>query len=105
MDNNPSITQLEQIFMACDDNAGHHILWISRDGNVHLDRLPDELGPIEFEDSKPNMQCRFETYSQGAGYVGSDAAKDHKFINTVFNDLVTVWPKVKGQNEVEYIDY
>ena len=105
MNSNPTIDQLQQIFTACNDKAGHHVLWIERNGEVHLDQLPEALGPVGFEESKFEMQCRFETYSQGAGYVGAEAAKDKDFIESVYDELVRVWPRVKGQSDIEYVDH
>jgi hypothetical protein len=105
MQKKPSIDELKDIFSQCDDEAAHHVLWIDKSGEVFLSRLPEELTPIGFEEAKPEMQVRFETYSQGTGYVGSEAANDNKFIANVFNSLLKVWPKAKNQNRVEYVDY
>lgn len=100
-----SIEKAKEIFMACDDNAGHHILWIDKNGEVHLDRVPEELSPIGFQESKISMQCRFETYTCGCGYVGPEAAKDDKYMENICNSLEAAWTKYKGQEKIGYIDY
>ena len=45
---NPTRDELNDLFAACDDNAAHHILWVGHNGEVHLDRLPDDLTPAGF---------------------------------------------------------
>jgi hypothetical protein len=83
INNNPTLEQVRSLFASADDDAGHHCLWIDTDGEVHLDTIPEHLTPNGFEDSQPAMAVRFETFGQGNGYVGSQAAKDDRFIAEV----------------------
>lgn len=105
LNNTPTVDQLKILFECCDDNEGHHILWVARNGDVFLSLVPTNLTPIGFQESKPEMQIRYDTFSMGSDYVGTDAAKDESLILEMFGRLVKNWPSFKGQKDVEYIDY
>jgi hypothetical protein len=38
------------------------------------------------------LAFRLETWNQGADYVGPNAAKDHDFVNRIYNVLKNNWP-------------
>lgn len=104
LNNEPTLEQLKKLFESCNDDEGHHILWVSRNGEVLLSLVPTDSNPIAFENSKSEMQCRYETFSSGSGYVGRNAAKDESFMQKMFGMLVSNWPSINGHNEVKYID-
>jgi hypothetical protein len=33
-------SQLEALIAACDDSAGHHVVWVGNNGNVNIDAIP-----------------------------------------------------------------
>jgi len=105
LDKKPTLAGLKQIFAARDDASGHHILWINKDGDVRLDKLPEGTEPIHFQRIRTDMLCRFETYSRGCGYVGAESAADHKFMTSVLSDLRHLWSQVKGADVVTYVGY
>lgn len=95
-----TIKEVEDLFRAADDNAGHHVLWLDVNGDVHLDCLVDE-GPVAFESRMaPNMKVRFETYDQGNDYVGPDAAADAKGMQFAKQQLERAWA-----HGASYVDY
>lgn len=100
----PSIEQLKSLLAACNDEEGHHILWVSKTGEVHVSVLPEELGPIEFEESKPEMALRYETFQCGNDYVGLNAASDEELVSRLFRSLIAEWERGVGSHSVEYID-
>jgi hypothetical protein len=104
MNNNPTIDELKQIFFARNDDDGHHVLWVKKNGAVELSIVPEHLNPVGFEQATPEMQVRYETFVRGNKYVGTSAAADHEFMQRVFDSLVKEWPAVKGGSRVEYID-
>jgi hypothetical protein len=104
MDKNPTVEELRQLIMACNDLAGHHVLWVANNGDVHVSRVPKGVSPVGFQEAQSEMQLRYETFEAGNDYVGPEAAKDNEWINQLFDALTKAWPKAKAKPEVEYID-
>lgn len=98
---NPTIQQLSALLSPCDDTAGHHVLWVSKSGDVNITLLSN-LSPIGFEQSTPSMALRYETFNAGNGYVGQDAAADLNYLHRILNDLVERWNNYSGHG-VDYI--
>lgn len=59
MNKSPTKEQLRALISACNDTAGHHVLWVSKNGNVFINTVPDDLSPAGFEYLKPEMQMRY----------------------------------------------
>lgn len=102
---NPTVDDLRALFSQADDSQGHHVLWVSGAGDVHLTCLPDDIGPIGFEQSEPSMKLRYETFQQGNDYVGAEAATDDVLMGRLFDSLVKEWPAPFVPGKVRYIDY
>jgi hypothetical protein len=104
LENNPTVEQLRDLLRECDDRAGHHVLWVAKNGDVHVSRVPKDKTVIGFQEDKPEMQLRYETFEAGNEYVGPDAAEDEGWVNELFEALVKDWPKAKGKPAVEHVD-
>ncbi len=106
MEKNPKIEELRELIRGCDDRAGHHILWVAKNGDVDISRVPKDKTPVGFQETQPDMQLRYETFEAGNEYVGPDAALDDDWINKLFDALRKQWPKAKARAKatVEYID-
>jgi hypothetical protein len=61
MNHNPTRAELKRLFAGADDDAGHHVLWVDRAGEVHISVVPDHLTPIGFASATPTMKMRHET--------------------------------------------
>lgn len=103
LNSNPTLDQIKALVAACDDDAGHHCMWVGSDGEVHIDLAPD--GPLALEEATPSMKLRFETFCEGNGYVGVAAAADDQHVRSLFNALVHQWPSARDRNVVSYCDY
>ena len=103
LENHPTPDQLRELLRACDDRAGHHILWVGKNGEVHLSRIPKHRTPVGFEESHPEMQLRYETFLVGNEYVGPEAAADEGWVTELFDALVEKWAGAKGKPTVEYV--
>lgn len=68
----PTLDDLRNLFAQAKDNEGHHILWVDKDGEVHLSIL-DGLSPACFEQQTPSMKMRYETLTTGYDNVGEKA--------------------------------
>jgi len=87
---NPTKDQLRSLVASRDDKTGHHMLWVSVDGDVFLDMIPEDLTPIGYAESlRGRIQFRLETLQAGNGYVGPAAAKDSAWIDRVYAALLT----------------
>jgi hypothetical protein len=104
MEKSPTIDELRGLIRACNDSAGHHILWVAKNGDVQLSIVPKELTPVGFQQTTSEMQLRYETFEAGNEYVGPDAAGDDGWVKQLFDSLAKKWPPAKGEPAVEYID-
>jgi len=100
--NNPNKEQLKRLFASCDDTAGHHILYVTPDGEVVIVQLPQNLGPAGWASvNKDNIKFRLETWIRGNGYTGSKAAENPTWINRIFECITNHWEKgTKGYIDV-----
>jgi hypothetical protein len=100
LEKKPTIDELRALIGVCDDLAGHHVLWVAKNGDVHITRVPkNQTPPVQ-----PDMQLRYETFEAGNEYVGPKAAADDDWINELFEALTREWPRAKSEPVFEPID-
>jgi hypothetical protein len=104
LDANPAKQQLRELIAARDDEAGHHILWVTKRGDVELSAVPGDKTPAGFEQAHPEMQMRYETFLAGNQYVGPEAADDEEWVSELFNSLLKEWRTAKGKPDAVFID-
>ena len=100
LNSNPTIEQLRQLIGRGEDAAGHHVLWVKKNGDVDLSRIPKHQTPNEFEKAQKDVQVRFEPFQAGKEYVGPEAAEDNLWISELFNVLKAKWHQTNGRSEV-----
>lgn len=100
----PTVDQLRELFRPCDDSAGHHVVWVTKDGEVKVSRIPAGATALGFEQQHPEMQLRCDTFLAGNEYVGPEAADDVPWVAELFERLLNEWPRAKGKAEVAVID-
>ena len=98
---NPTQAELRALFAAADDEAGHHILWVDTDGQVHLTLLDETTVLTEFTKAYPTTRLRFEAFCVGNSSVGPDAANDVEHINRYYNWLIEAWQSAAGARHGE----
>lgn len=101
LNNNPTVQDLSNIMASCNDNSGHHVLWVSKSGDVYI-TLMTNYSPVGVEEATPSMAMRYETFDQGNDYVGQNAANDTNHVTRVLKDLQDAWSNYSGQG-VTYI--
>lgn len=104
LNNDPTVDQLQSLFLESNDDAGSHILWVNQDGDVLLSLLPEDLSPNCFQDSQPSLRLRYETFVQGNGYVGPGAAADINVMTQIFESLTKEWENLKPAGRSRYVD-
>lgn len=83
----PSIAQLKEVIASGDDSRLNSLV-LKKTGEFEL---LDITGRLPSEVIYPDVVGRFETFADGNGYVGPDAAGDDDFISNMFNDMMELW--------------
>jgi hypothetical protein len=104
MEKDPRVNDLRELIREGNDRAGHHVLWVAKNGDVHVSMVPENQSPVGFQNEQPDMQLRLETFEAGNDYVGPNAANDAEWMNELFEALTREWAKAKGKGEVQYVD-
>ena len=76
------------------DNSTETQLRVTKKGFAYLSKV---VGGEDIE----NLAFRLETWVRGNNYVGPDAARDHKWVEYVYNKMKENWPNPKST----YIDF
>lgn len=101
LNQNPSIIELISIIKSCDDNNFNHIIWVSKVGNVLVEKFTTNNPASAFEKSfKNKLKFWLGVFHRGNGYVGEHAANDDKYLNVLFKNLMDNW-KNDFQGHVE----
>ena len=88
----PTAKQLQALVARANDDAGHHILWVDKAGEVHLTLLPKGLMPAGWEErNKDNIHFRLESFACGNRMVGPVAATDLQHIDRLYRELLRNW--------------
>lgn len=86
---NPTKKQLISLIASKNDKAGHHMIWVSFDGDVSIDMIPHDMLSNGFAKSlEDRMQFRLETMQVGNDYVGPHAAKDLAWVDRLYTALL-----------------
>jgi len=88
----PTKQQLKQLLAMQDDTKGHHVVWVDKEGEVHITRLEGDQVPQNLERYvEETVKFRYESLSRNAGYVGIKASEDDSWVDELFNQLVSDW--------------
>lgn len=102
LNQNPSTADLAALLMRCDDESGHHIMWVDFDGNVYVSQVPEHLSPVGFIGTLgKQVKFRYETLVRGNGYVGPKAAADQAYLERELEYLKRDW----AENSTGFIDF
>ena len=97
LNNQPTVNELARLFAAQKDTLNDHILWISKAGDVCLERVTSCKEETEFEKDRPHMRAHLKMYRRGQGYVGKKAAADKDFMSQVLQTLTLTWEKAQTE--------
>jgi hypothetical protein len=104
LNDNPTIEQFRDLLQAHDDHAGHHVLWVRKDGEVILTCLPNDkpYGVPTYE--HPEMQMCYDTFPIGSEHVGPEVAENPWWTGELFRNMLEEWARARGTKEVLHID-
>ena len=92
LSNSPTKQQLKAVIAGSNDNEGHHVLWVERNGEVHLSLLPYGQTPVMFEQSLGSeMKFRLEALAAGMGLTGPAVARDEEEMTRLFDRIIGLW--------------
>ena len=98
---NPEVSQLRELINDCDDDNFNHIIWVAKNGTVHIyaSTLSNPINAFENENGK-NLQFWKGVYKKGDHYLGTEASDDIKYIEDLFDILIKNW-KIKTYGHIE----
>lgn len=99
LNSNPTTNELSTLIAMCNDNAGNHMLWVDKFGDVHINLLTGTTS-VDFQNANPTMAIRHETFQQGNNYVGLSASRDTNYISQTLNNLIREWKQYSGHGVV-----
>lgn len=100
MNESPHLNELQSLFARCDHHKGHHVLWVSRNGEVTISEVDGAIASPPMT----NVRLRYEMFSQGTDNVGPTAARDMDHMTRLFSSLEKEWASARlGDGEI-YID-
>jgi hypothetical protein len=77
---NLSFENFKNLLLQCDDENGHHQLWVSPDGYVYITQ-----GLIG------NAKFYYESWNSGHGYVGKEAVNNGNYTTWLHNIILNDW--------------
>ncbi|GIX03475.1 MAG: hypothetical protein KatS3mg113_0481 [Planctomycetaceae bacterium] len=91
MNHRPSLRQLHNLLFQADDLAGHHVMWVGRDGDVHLTLLKPGH-PVDLWAEQMQERLLFHlVFQRGSGFVGPRAANDPQWLRDLMQLLCHHW--------------
>lgn len=88
---NPTESQLVELFAACDDKASHHVLWVNDHGEVEITPVPGDAPPSQFPDTLLAPRFWLEAFTSGEGFVGALASRNQDYVSRIYCDLRYAW--------------
>ncbi len=91
-----SIKHLKALIATGNDNQGPHLVWLAKNGEVHLTWMDSEkpivLGPYEA------FRCVYvhDILVRGGGWVGPEAAADPSWMAELHAQLTYRWKRYKS---------
>lgn len=88
----PNINKLKSLINECDDANFNHIIWVSINGDVKIEKFTENNPSDKFEKlHEDRLKFWLGVYYRGNGYVGIEAANDEKYLTELYNQLITYW--------------
>ena len=98
--NNPKFEELKELIRNCDDVKFNHILWVSKEGDVNINKFNTRNPSHKFEKENSNLLFWKGVFYSGNNYVGVEAAKDLVYIENLLKELLNHWEsKINGHIE------
>jgi hypothetical protein len=98
---NPEISELKELVGNCDDENFNHIIWVAKNGTVHIYATKLSNPTIEFDAKNgKNLQFWKGVYLSGNQYFGTEASNDHIYLQELLDSLIKNW-RLKTYGHIE----
>ena len=99
MKQSPTRAQFRVLLQRCDDRSGHHVIWISPGGGVHISPLCQGYTLAEWDRAMAGAyKARIDRiFAEGGDYVGPSAADDPDWVNQLYTLLTEAWDKAEEE--------
>ena len=104
LNDHPNLEQLRDLFSEADDDAGHHVLWVDKQGAVHLTLITSNQSLAEFVENESSMKIRYETFPRWNRYVGRNAARVDEYMERLLISLMESWSKAVIYPGILHVD-
>jgi hypothetical protein len=91
-----SIKDLKALIAAGKDNQGPHLVWLAKDGEVHLTCMDSEKPIVLMPDEVFRCVYVHDTLVCGGGWVGPEAAADPSWMAELHRQLTFRWKRYKS---------
>lgn len=87
----PTLDQLIQLMGGVDDTQDSHILYVTKNGDVHLSAFRSDTAAGADYANEDTLQFVLDTFMIGKGYTGQQAIRDPEWMDEVFSELNEHW--------------
>ena len=97
----PTIDELKELISKCDDENYNHIIWVAKNGTVHIytTTLSNPTRTFESEKGKV-LQFWKGVYFKGNNYFELEASNDSEYLQELYDNLVKNW-EIKTYGHIE----
>ncbi|MPR37221.1 hypothetical protein [Salmonirosea aquatica] len=85
LNQHPTLDQLCKLVASVDDDRYSHILFVTKDGEVHLPPLRADTANEDI------LQFVLDSFMISKGYLGWQAAQDPEWMDELFSELNAHW--------------
>jgi hypothetical protein len=93
-----SLKHLKALIATGYDNRGPHLVWLAKNGGVHLTSMDPEEPFVVTTEQVFMGQCVYahEALARGGGWVGPEAAADPSWMAELHAQLTYQWKRYKS---------
>lgn len=91
LDYYPTLVQLCQLVGSVDDDQDSHLLFVTKDGEVHLSPLRADTAAGALYADEDTLQFVLDSFMIAKGYLGWQATQDPEWMEELFSELVLHW--------------
>ena len=89
--NSPNLEEFKELIKNCDDENFNHIIWVTREGDVFINKFTTRNPSHKFEIANPNLLFWKGLFINGDRFVGEEAANDSIYIKNLIDELQKYW--------------
>ena len=88
---NTNLEEFKELIRNCDDKNFNHILWVTTEGDVYINKFTTANPTDKFEKETPNLLFWKGVFYHNNNYVGIEASEDTVYIENILKELTDNW--------------